>query len=970
MKTRQQTNNLQRLASTFSLGACALFFTADATAAGTASDWAVGTSGKMDAVIYLGGVPRFTIQHVVRGPGWDYKELSTLPDHPETIDTRTRTFKTAIAFGEGVGGAGPEPLRWDVGQTMRQTTPDSLEMVYDLTANRPFVFNIPKGRPEAVGTLSLVIANSSFLLGNTCKIELTDGKSVELTFPPGRNQWNGVRSATLGTPAGDAVALTFDPPVTVHCDVGELRFMLARAGETPAGEVSRHKLTVTLPQDFAFSSETRIVDTAGWFPVEVDTDFTKPSEIGMADWLEKPAGKRGWLKMDGDRIVHADGTPAILWGTNVLRVLRSQLNKEYLAASAAACEFYGININRLHAFAKPHTNEWAHMFKLMDPQDSFKFHEGDLDMFDYVFAEFKKRGIYTGWSVFYGWFPTAADKEQNRLINWDEAQKMLRKPFPREGSWYHLAGVMPDIQDLVIKWHVMLLEHKNPYTGQRYADDPALAFVELQNEENVYLNIREIDKQLANAPTYRDLYYKRFAKWLTKKYGDDDALRTAWGGLAGGESLAKANISPFPVWYNPAQPPPQRIADQYHFIYTTQREFYQKFVKAVRGAGYGGLLVGSCWQASDWIGHLYNLKIDAEVGMIDRHNYGRDHLDKPGTGLLSAGFQQLAGRPFNYSEWGGDSLVGQSVAAPITAFYGMGLQGWDGSQQFAWDHPGAMTRATRGINDSTNDFRNLAQYPALARSVLRGDVKQGDVAGLRRVSLPDLKSKGYVGFHEEFSLLGNANNKSFQAAVPQESLAVGRVLLEFVDGAVEKPVEDKTAGFLDRKARQVRSNTGQLLWDYSGAGYFTVNTPGTQGVVGFSKDITQKLDDVEIVSRTPYAKIYLTALDKTATLRDAKRILVTAIARGVDEGTRFEEFSDKPLFLPPAYPSPRLLMEPVKAEITLAAADKEVRVIALDHNGRIRQPEEKVPVTKTNDGIRFTLDGSKHKTVYYLVERH
>jgi hypothetical protein len=31
----------------------------------------------------------------------------------------------------------------------------------------------------------------------------------------------------------------------------------------------------------------------------------------------------------------------------------------------------------------------------------------------------------------------------------------------------------------------------------------------------------------------------------------------------------------------------------------------------------------------------------------------------------------------------------------------------------------------------------------------------------------------------------------------------------------------------------VKSNTGQLEWNYVDKGYFTINTKGTQGIVGF-----------------------------------------------------------------------------------------------------------------------------------------
>ena len=59
-------------------------------------------------------------------------------------------------------------------------------------------------------------------------------------------------------------------------------------------------------------------------------------------------------------------------------------------------------------------------------------------------------------------------------------------------------------------------------------------------------------------------------------------------------------------------------------------------------------------------------------------------LRNPGQGLLQVGMYQVEDRPFNYSEWSATPPNWyQAEAAPMVAFYGMGLQGWDASFQFA-----------------------------------------------------------------------------------------------------------------------------------------------------------------------------------------------------------------------------------------------------------------------------------------------
>jgi len=925
-----------------------------------AAEFTVVGSHRSDLTVLDGERVAFQLVNRYRGPNWT--NPGPVKGSP-AVEGDLRVYRDEIVFGGGEGA-----LRFDLEQFAKQTGNREFGLVTRVAPNRDFVFGLPGGNAENRGTVSLVIEPSDFFKGGSLVLEGTRGE-MDRPLPPPAGTEAAVERAVLSTAGGKDFVFTFTPAVFVHLDRGEIRFMLSSDETTrPAGEAYEQRMTVEAPGSLEFEAENRWVDTSDWFPVEVDNDFAKGSEIGMEDWLEKPAGKNGWLRMDGDRIVDGKGNPVKLWGTNILRANNALIDEQYMIEAPRSLAHYGGNINRLHAFAKPHVKGWAHMFKLMDAEESFEFHEEHLRLFDRIFAESKKLGIYTGWSVFYGWFPSPADIEKDRFLNWEEAQTMIRKSFPREGSFYGMTALMPDVQDLIIRWHIKLLNHVNQFTGIAYKDDPALAFVELQNEENAFLGIRNYERALANAPTYRRLYYERFAKFLKEKYGDDAKLREAWGSeLKADESLVEANISPFPAWYNESQAPSRRIADQYHFVYQTQEEYYLKFKKAMREAGYGGLLIGSCWQASDWIGHLYNTYLDSRVGMIDRHNYGRDFIDRPGTGLLSAGFQQVEGVPFNFSEWGGNARVGRSLASPIMAFYGMGLQGWAGSQQFAWDHPGVLPHESTGINNSTNPFDNLAQYPTLGRSVLRGDVRQGEVAGLRRVSLPALRETGWVGFSEQFSLLSNANNKSFNAAVPQESLAVGRVLLEFVDGEVEDPVTDRTAEYIDREAGLVRSNTGELLWDVSGAGFFTVDTAGTQAVIGNIDGKVHRLGEVSIASESPYGHIYVTALDPGESIADGGRLLVTALGRAVPEGTVFDDLAFTPLKSPRAVHQVPLLLEPVQANI-LIERDGPVTVTPLDQNGRKVEALRPLEVIDREDGFSFRVDTGETKSVYFLVE--
>ena len=268
--------------------------------------------------------------------------------------------------------------------------------------------------------------------------------------------------------------------------------------------------------------------------------------------------------------------------------------------------------------------------------------------------------------------------------------------------------------------------------------------------------------------------------------------------------------------------------------------------------------------------HYYNLRSDYLVGYIDRHNYfGEGLFDsllaQPGSGYFSSGLQQVADRPFGLSEWITvyPSLYSADGPALIAA-YGLGLQGWDASYEFQSQSAHRLFSDRAGWPPwgvwEADVPTQIGQFPALARMIYRGDVKEAPVISTRRVS-PDALATGTFNFTDKVVQQGDI--KSFGGSVPPEALAAGRVVVEFTD-------KEQPSTFPDlapyRAGTALTSATKQLVWDTAGQGWFTVDTPGTKAVVGFAGGKTAKLGDITIAVASPYASIFLTALARTETL--------------------------------------------------------------------------------------------------------
>jgi len=325
--------------------------------------------------------------------------------------------------------------------------------------------------------------------------------------------------------------------------------------------------------------------------------------------------------------------------------------------------------------------------------------------------------------------------------------------------------------------------------------------------------------------------------------------------------------------------------------------------------------------------------------------------------------QQVADRPFNFSEWAGGGVFGGLEMVPVIGFIGMGVQGWDASCHFASNSPGITSRIGGDVCDR---FTSLAQYPAVARAIYRGDFVETEPVAVRSVSIPAM-ADGDVGFTEDFSLLGGANIKEFSSVVPQEALGVGPVVVEFVDGPVEEPIQDRSGKFIDQNRRRLTSASGQVEWDYSGRGWFTVDTPGTQGLVGFGGGMRHELNDLTIETVNPLAFVYVSARGPGGGIADAGALIITALGRVYHEGSVVDDVSMETVRRPEDPESASQLIEPLTATIELRRKD-ECRVFALDHGGRRAEPGVEVPVEKTAAGCRFTLDGARCRTPYYVVE--
>jgi hypothetical protein len=702
---------------------------------------------------------------------------------------------------------------------------------------------------------------------------------------------------------------------------------------------------------------------ADWFPVVFDDDtFSADSVIDLSRDIEAPAGQYSFLKRAGaDLKFERAAAPVRFWGCGA-NLMAGRFTRAQMAQRARYLRKYGVNMVREHP-----------VFEELGPLSNGQLDPKRLDEWDWWCAELKKNGIYMTWSVFYGYKISEADGYDKDLF------QELEAAGPQRGlrNTYGFVNIEPKLQDLQLRYLKVLMLHKNPYTGLRPVDDPALAVVEFQNEDCIFFHFPLNPMAEGKWPRHSQRLRQRWFAWAKAKYGTEQALKQAWGGLRPGDSFANGELALLAAWQLGADGPvdgfegqTKRAGDFIRFLTELQKGFYDRRERELRELGFKAVTVTTAWRSGGPAADPANLYCDTSADMIDRHNYfgggagghgikegvvhNESHLRQPGSGLLSIGLYQVENRPFSCTEWTQLPPNQWKVeAAPLFAFYGMGLQGWDASFHFT----SSRTRPGDGwpdLNSYVTDTPHyIGQFPALSIAVRHGHIKEAQLAAARRLKVDDLftgtdplKQDLTGGGHDVKSVRG-------LPATPIEALAIGKVTASFEGGESTRVDFDR---YWDRQAKVVRSMTGELVWDY-GREIVTVRAPKTQAVIGRAGRSTIELPGASVKVTTPFVSLLLTSLDDLP-LVDSRHVLITALARDTQTNARYNETGTQLQQVG----GPPLLLEPLQATITLKGARPRA-VNVLDFYG--------VPSGRTvpvGDDGAFSLSG-EYQTYYYEVKR-
>jgi hypothetical protein len=176
------------------------------------------------------------------------------------------------------------------------------------------------------------------------------------------------------------------------------------------------------------------------------------------------------------------------------------------AAYAAFLARFGINTVRFHFL----DSNWGPERSLFNYEldNTREFNPEQLDLLDYFIYELKKAGIYSNINLNVGrTFREGDGVVDHDLLGFAKAVTLFDDR-------------MIELQKEYAK---QLLTHVNPYTGNAYINEPAVAFVEIVNENSLvefwYRGMLLGENTTGEGGTWRDItpYY---GKMLTRKYNE------------------------------------------------------------------------------------------------------------------------------------------------------------------------------------------------------------------------------------------------------------------------------------------------------------------------------------------------------------------------------------------------------------------------------------------------------------------
>lgn len=697
-------------------------------------------------------------------------------------------------------------------------------------------------------------------------------------------------------------------------------------------------------QVWVFASAGR---TAEMEPFWIEWEKAEESAIDLSSFLEAPAGKDGFIRVEKDHLVKPDGERFRIWGVNICSAYCFP-PKEDAPATAADLARYGINCVRFHHMDTRYGG-------IFDPNrdDTRHLSTQNLDRLDFFIAELKKRGIYSNLNL----------NVSRQFKKGDGVRDYAILGYAKGATYFN-----ERIVELQREYARQLLTHHNPYTKSEYRHEPAVAVVEMVNENSMvesWLMYRLVGKDPEDGGStwsplpvsYAKELTEQYNAWLAKRFSEEQLERfRELSGVKAGQPVPRLQPHEF------AKAPQERFHTEAAFYMELEDRFFRGMRKLLKEElAVKSLLVGDA-DHNDGISGYPHIRANLLFDLVDGHGYWEHPRLNPfwmrNTPMVNDPFDStvvqfartpVLGRPYTISETNHpfpNEYACEGI--PTLTAYSL-LYDWDGIYWFALGQPRLTTRqkAPLRIFDFGNDPVKMSQVAVCGLMFYRRDVREAQQTVVRAYSPDDaIESLRLPREERPFFTPGFARSTPLEHAT--------RLTFE---GKSTLPFPKHNGGPI------IRSDTGQLTWyhDPQKKGLVTIETEKTQALIGFVKHRAKSLRNLSADVENDFCAVVCTSLDAKP-ISTSGQLLLSASARVANSGmTLDEERHAAPQW--GTYPP---VIEPVTGAIILRGLEavRSVEVHPLTAEGRMIEAASKV----TRVGDQWHIPVGESTTVWYLVK--
>lgn len=661
------------------------------------------------------------------------------------------------------------------------------------------------------------------------------------------------------------------------------------------------------------------MSTSNWVPFTLPWDEA-PIDLSPLYADERPAGRRGFVRTDGGRLVFEDGVEARFWGA-CLSAAANFPPHEDAGALARRMAKFGVNVCRLHLLDAEYSTPNIFQFNRTLPiVGTRRLDPRSMDRLDHLISCLKREGIYVYLDMLtYRRFQPDGDRVE-------EAAGRARGA----GSYVYFD---PRLIELQQEFNAQLWTHVNPYTGLAYADDPAIALMELLNEKDLF----------SSPPTgepYRGRLEERYRAWADQH------------GIA---------LDPAPVDFRALTAPMAR------FLGEVQQDYYRQMIAHLRSIGVKIPIAGTNMHVN-----LANLEAQAPTDFLDNHFYWNfPFWDEP-SGTTTAPmvgsirncfangvFHRVLDKPFFMSEWNHSWPDEWRAESPVALAAVAAFQGWSGATIYTYrydtsgpvDRIGAASTPLGGttIHQHLESFNDPALFGLFYHAALlfrRGDVRKGPVGAAIEVADDETGRWRLIEMVEEGT--GPWHWKNGEIPAVQLIAERHRAGLRLPGQPTGPEVgSDPDQLVVDPAAGVVVSDTGELGRDWR-KGYGWIDSPATKAVYGFvGRAGPIALDGLLLTIDTDFATVAVSSLTADPIARSTS-LLLSAVGRCDNTGARYDATHRWQL---DAGHGP-IEIEAIEGELRLTTDQPRLRVWMLNERGDV---VSWMPTTYEDGQLRFRI---------------